>query len=150
MAEKSSKKDYLVSKPSNGKHAPNSNQNSPRKANANKTIFSMKVQNQHQKSTSGGKLSHQKSPRSDKKKQEPQTAVENADESRRRSTIETQKLNQYDNMDIEEGGLRGNETILLKLSEEGDKRSRTEGENDQDLELRSPQVVVQGLQQFNE
>lgn len=89
MAEKSSKKDYLVSKPSNGKHAPNSNQNSPRKANANKTIFAMKVQNQHQKSTSGGKLSHQKSPRSDKKKQEPQTAVENADESRRCSTVET-------------------------------------------------------------
>ena len=88
MAEKSSKKDYLVSKPSNGKHAPSSNQNSPRKANANKTIFAMKVQNQHQKSTSGGKLSHQKSPRSEKKKQEPQAAAEKADESRRRSTVE--------------------------------------------------------------
>jgi len=59
-------------------------------------------------------------------------------------------------MDIEEGGLRGNETILLKLSEDGDKRNRTEGASDEDLELRSPQVVVmenqavRGLKQFNE
>ena len=59
-------------------------------------------------------------------------------------------------MDIEEGGLRGTETILLKLSEDGDKRNRTEGASDEDLELKNPQVVVmenqavQGLKQFNE
>ena len=45
-------------------------------------------------------------------------------------------------MDIEEGGIKGNETILLKLSDDDEKGNRTEGVADEELNICNPDYLL--------